>query len=84
MTVLKRVSDTPGPGEYIIARSTDHWATYRCPVCNGMITLSKRAHTVNYNGNVSPGVICPYKTNRCDFNSPVLLEGWIPEAKGSA
>lgn len=75
-------SKSINPGEYIVAPKGDTWSNFKCPACGNITALAKKHHDVYYDGSVKPNVHCPHKP--CNFNGAVLLEGWIPEAKGNA
>ncbi len=83
---LKR-RDEVGPslisgGDYIAQVKTENWGVFKCPKCAGVTSLSRKIHNVYYDGTVTPKVKCPHVT--CDFSADIILEGWIPEAKGNA
>lgn len=75
------------PGEYIQYKHTEVWAVFKCPQCGFVTSLSKKNHNIRYDGLVSPVTHCPHKLGsggKCEFNADVTLDGWLPEAKGSA
>jgi len=54
-----------GPGEYMQLQSKAHghhtWVIWGCPVCSMLLSILRVHHTVNYNGDVNPGICCPSK-----------------------
>lgn len=56
--------------------------TMRCPMCATLSALSRRRHRVDHDGVVEPALVCANLD--CDWARLAILDGWVPEAKGSA
>lgn len=74
------------PGEYnqVLKKhlyGDEVWCNWRCPTCEANLSISRKAHTVNYLGELTPMVMCPRK---CGFSHWVILDEWVPESEGSA
>lgn len=83
MTSLKRKPSTKEleAGEYTAVLDHDTWCYCKCPKCGKLTKIIRTHHDINYLGELYPKVTCPYK---CGFSGDMMLEEWIPEAKGSA
>ena len=51
------------------------WATVKCLECQKLAVITRKVHTVDARGNVSPSYQCP-NVSRCDFHAFVRLENW--------
>jgi len=57
-------------------------ATFKCPDCGGEALLGgvydedsdAGGHMIDADGNVSPGVVCPFPG--CEFHQNITLIGW--------
>lgn len=71
----------PGQYQQPTVKNSDVWCVVGCPKCGTLCMVLRHMHSVNWVGDVSPGVTCPSK---CGLQASLYLEGWIPEAKGQA
>jgi C4-type Zn-finger protein len=73
---LVRFSENREPGTYKPAiRESDQSKTaiVVCPICATKLHL--QTHRIDYQGKVSPSVVC---SNACSFHDFIQLQDWYP------